>query len=162
MNTDSQPLVTVVTPMYNNVQYVKECIESVRSQTYRNWHYVIVNNCSTDGSADIAHGYAKQDPRITVHDNQQFLPVAANHNAAMRQLSPASKYCKMVFSDDWIFPRCLEEMVAMAEAHPSAGIVGAFRINVPTWCWCTGRVWKGAAGRDPLHWWVAPVPEGSG
>jgi len=43
-----------------------------------------------------------------------------------------------------------------------AGIVGAFRINVPTWCWCTGRVWKGAAGRDPLHWWVAPVPEGSG
>jgi glycosyltransferase involved in cell wall biosynthesis len=129
MNTDPQPLVTVVTPMYNNVQYVKECIESVRSQTYRNWHYVIVNNCSTDGSADIAHGYAKQDSRITVHDNQQFLPVVANHNAAMRQLSPASKYCKMVFSDDWIFPRCLEEMVAMAEAHPSAGIVGAFGLQ---------------------------------
>src|ERR1019366_1717006 len=52
MNTAPQPLVTVVTPMYNNVQYVKECIQSDGSQTYRDCHYVMVNNCSTDGSAD--------------------------------------------------------------------------------------------------------------
>jgi glycosyltransferase involved in cell wall biosynthesis len=129
MNTDSQPLVTVVTPMYNNVQYVKECIDSVLAQTYQNWRYVIVNNCSTDGSAEIAHGYAQRDARISVIDNQQFLPVGANHNVAMRQVSPSSKYCKMVFSDDWIFPRCLEEMVAAAEAHPSVGMVGAFGVQ---------------------------------
>jgi glycosyltransferase involved in cell wall biosynthesis len=129
MNTELQPLVSVVTPMYNNVQYVKECIASVRAQSYRNWHYVILNNCSTDGSADIAHEYAQQDSRISVYDNPRFLPVVANHNAALRQVSPSSKYCKMVFSDDWLFPRCLEEMVAVAEAHPSTGIVGAFGLQ---------------------------------
>jgi cellulose synthase/poly-beta-1,6-N-acetylglucosamine synthase-like glycosyltransferase len=92
MNTDPQPLVGIVTPMYNNVQYVKECIESILSQTYQNWQYIIVNNCSTDGSADIAHGYAQRDSRIRVHDNENFLPVVANHNIALRQVSPESKY----------------------------------------------------------------------
>jgi glycosyltransferase involved in cell wall biosynthesis len=129
MNTESQPLVSIVTPMYNNAEYLAECIESVLSQTYQNWDYVIVNNRSTDGSAEIARRYAAQHPRIRVHDNTDFLPVVANHNLAMRQISPASKYCKMVFSDDWIFARCIEDMVAAAEAHPSAGIIGAYGLQ---------------------------------
>ncbi len=129
MNMESQPLVSIVTPLYNNAEYLAECIESILSQTYQNWDYVIVNNCSTDGSAAIAHDYASRDPRIRVHDNSEFLPVVANHNLAMRQISPASKYCKMVFSDDWIFPRCIEDMVAAAEAHPSAGIIGAYGLQ---------------------------------
>ena len=45
------PLVSVVIPMYNNTEFVAKCIESVRAQTYDHWDCVIVNNCSTDGSA---------------------------------------------------------------------------------------------------------------
>src|ERR1700722_1026926 len=90
MKTESQPLVSIVTPMYNNAEYLAECIESVLSQTYQNWDYLIVNNRSTDGSAEIARRYAAQHPRIRVHDNTEFLPVVANHNLAMRQISPAS------------------------------------------------------------------------
>jgi glycosyltransferase involved in cell wall biosynthesis len=115
--------------MYNNVEYVAECIESVRAQTYEHWDYVIVNNCSTDGSEKIARQFAAEDSRIRVLDNDSLLPALANHNRALRQISPASKYCKMVFSDDWLFPRCLEEMVALAEAQPSAGIVGAYALQ---------------------------------
>jgi glycosyltransferase involved in cell wall biosynthesis len=116
--------------MYNNAEYVEECIESVRAQTYENWEYIIVNNCSTDGSGDIARSYAALDPRIRVLDNNRFLnPAEINHNHALRQISPASKYCKVVFSDDWLFPRCLEEMVAVAEAHPSIGIVSAYGLQ---------------------------------
>ncbi len=129
MNMQSQPRVSIVTPLYNNAEFLTECIESILSQTYQNWDYVIINNCSTDGSADIAHSYANRHPRIRVHDNTNFLPVLANHNLAMRQISPTSKYCKMVFSDDWIFPRCIEEMVAAAEGHPSAGIIGAYGLQ---------------------------------
>src|ERR1700732_1234552 len=123
------PLVSVITPMYNNAAYVAECIESVRAQTYENWDYVIINNCSTDGSGKIARQFAKLDPRIRVMDNDKLLPVVVNHNHALRQISPASKYCKMVFSDDWLFPRCLEEMVTVAEANPSVGIVGAYGLQ---------------------------------
>ncbi len=129
MSSKSLPLVSVVTPMYNTVDYIEECIESVRRQTYEHWDYVIVNNCSTDGSAEIARRFAELDPRIRVIDNTTVLPAIANHNHALRQISPASKYCKVVFSDDWLFPRCLEEMVALAEANPSVGIVGSYAIQ---------------------------------
>lgn len=123
------PRVSVVTPVYNNQEYLAECIESVLAQTYQNWDYTIVNNCCTDGSAEIARRYAAKDPRIRVHDNAEFLRAIPNHNLALRQISPESKYCKMVFADDWIYPQCLEQMVSVAEEHPSAGIVGAYGLR---------------------------------
>jgi glycosyltransferase involved in cell wall biosynthesis len=125
MDSKSSPLVSIITPVYNNADDLPECIESVLAQTYQNWDYTIVNNCSTDGSGEVARRYAAKNPRIKVIDNQQFLRVIPNHNHALRQISPESKYCKVVFADDWIFPRCLEEMVAVAEEHPTVGIVGA-------------------------------------
>jgi glycosyltransferase involved in cell wall biosynthesis len=126
MNAASQPLVSIVTPVYNGAQYLSECIESVLAQTYQNWEYTILNNRSTDDSIEIARRYAARDGRIRVHDNPEFLPVIPNHNVALRQISPASKYCKMVFSDDWIFPECIERMVSIAEEYSSVGIVGAY------------------------------------
>jgi glycosyltransferase involved in cell wall biosynthesis len=126
MNRTSQPLVSIVTPVYNGAQYLAECIESVLAQTYRNWEYTIVNNCSTDESLEIARRYAARYDRIRVHNNERYLEVIPNHNAALRQMSPASKYCKLVFADDWIFPECIERMVAVAEEFTSVGIVGAY------------------------------------
>src|SRR6202030_1679796 len=58
--------------------------------------------------------------------NTQFVPALVNLNTAFRRISPASKYCKMVLADDWMFPECLERMVAVMEEHPSVGIVGAY------------------------------------
>jgi glycosyltransferase involved in cell wall biosynthesis len=123
------PLVSIVTPVFNNCEYLAECIESVLAQTYRNWDYTIVNNCSTDGSAEMAHRYAAKDSRIKVHENERFLRAISNHNVALRQISPDSKYCKIVFADDWLFPQCLEQMVSVAEEHPSVGIVGAYGLQ---------------------------------
>jgi glycosyltransferase involved in cell wall biosynthesis len=128
MNITSHPLVSIVTPVYNEEKYLAECIESVLAQTYQNWDYTIVNNCSTDRSLEIARRYATKDPRIRIHDNKQFLDMIANHNLAVRQISPASKYCKVVLGDDWIFPECLERMVAVGEAHPSVGVVTAYQL----------------------------------
>jgi glycosyltransferase involved in cell wall biosynthesis len=121
-----QPLVSVVTPVYNEAGYLGECIESVLAQTHTNWDYTIIDNCSTDGSGELAQRYAAKDPRIRVHRNTEFLSVIANHNVALRQISPESKYCKMVLGDDLIYPGCLEKMVGLAEAHPSVGMVGAY------------------------------------
>src|SRR5579862_2506920 len=121
MNRTSQPLVSIVTPVYNGAEFFVECIESVLAQTHHNWEYIIVNNCSTDESLNIAERYAARDSRIRIHNNSQFLDVIANHNAALRQISPLSKYCKFVFADDWIFPECIERMVAVSEQFPSIG-----------------------------------------
>lgn len=126
MKNGHQPLVSVVTPVYNEERYLAECIESVLAQTYQEWEYIIVDNCSTDASGDIARRYAAKDTRIKVVVNQHLLPAIRNHNLALRQISPESKYCKVVLGDDWIFPECLERMVALAEHHPSVGIVSAY------------------------------------
>jgi glycosyltransferase involved in cell wall biosynthesis len=129
MSTNSHPLVSVVTPAYNEEEHIAECIESVLAQTYQNWEYTVVNNCSKDSTLEIAQSYAAKDPRIRVHNNEKFLEMLANHNLALRQISPASKYCKVVLADDWIFPDCLEKMVAVAEAYPSAGIVSSYQLH---------------------------------
>lgn len=123
------PLVSVVVPVYNYDQYLGECIESVLTQTYSNWELVVVNNCSTDRSGDIAEQYAQKDPRICVHHNTEFVDTYRNHNIACRQIAPDSAYCKVLCADDWMFPECVERMVAVAQAHPTIGIVGAYRID---------------------------------
>jgi len=129
MNPSSQPLVSVLTPVYNGEEYLAECIESVLGQTYRNWDYTIVNNCSTDRSEEIARRYAARDTRIRVRNNQDFLPPVASHNTALRQLSPTADYCKLLFADDFLFPECLEKMVALMEKHPSVGIVSSYGLQ---------------------------------
>jgi glycosyltransferase involved in cell wall biosynthesis len=126
--------------MYNEAQYIAECIDSILAQTHQNWECTIVNNCSTDGSAEIAHRYASLDSRIRVYDNPEFVRAVANYNGGLRQISPSSKYCKIVFADDWIFPECLERMVCVGEQHPSVGIVGAYGLQSAEVMW-TGLVY---------------------
>jgi glycosyltransferase involved in cell wall biosynthesis len=127
MAENVQPIVSVVTPVYNGEKYLPECIESVLSQTYKNYEYLIVNNCSKDGSLEIARRYARSDNRIRVHDNVEFLEIIANHNHAFRQISPSAKYCKVVSADDVILPDCLKQMVEFAEANPTVGIIGSYQ-----------------------------------
>ncbi len=122
------PLVSVVTPVYNGETYLAECIESVLAQTYPRWEYIIVNNCSTDRTLEIAQDYAKRDQRIRIHDNDHFLDRLPNSNHALRMIDASSQYCKIVHADDWLFPECIQRMVEIAEPHPSVGIVGAYRL----------------------------------
>lgn len=135
MDSLSPPLVSIVTPMYNEETEIAACIESVLAQTYQAWEYVIVDNCSTDASFAIATRYAKNDSRIRVARNVELLNAIPNHNAALRRISPTSKYVKVVFADDLIFPECVERMVAVAEAHSSIGVVGAYGIEDPQVVW---------------------------
>jgi glycosyltransferase involved in cell wall biosynthesis len=126
----TSPLVSVVTPFYNTCEFLSECIESVLSQTYENWEYILVDNCSTDGSSEIAAKYQAEHPdKIRIVHTESFLSQVQNYNFSLTCISPISKYCKMVQADDWLFPDCLSQMVAVAEAHPSVGIVAAFRLE---------------------------------
>ena len=116
---------SLVTPVYNGGEYLRECIESVLAQTYTNWRYVIVNNFSADDTLEIARHYASLDSRVSVSDNARFLPIVANHNHALTLIDPQSLYCKPVMADDWLYPECLERLVAAALERPSVGLVCA-------------------------------------
>jgi glycosyltransferase involved in cell wall biosynthesis len=126
--SESQPFVSIVTPVYNGEKYLTECVKSVLSQTYKNWEYIILDNCSTDRTYEIAKQYAKNDSRIKVCRNEKLIDVIENHNKSYQKISLKSKYCKLLHSDDFMFPSCLEEMIGLAERHPKIGIVGAYSI----------------------------------
>ena len=126
---NSRPFVSVVTPVYNGAEFLCECIESVLRQTHVDFEYIIVNNCSTDTSLQIAQRYAAQDARIKVHDNTRFLSLLENHNHAVSLISASSKYCKVVSADDWIFPTCIQRLVEHAERNPTVGMVGAYQLS---------------------------------
>ena len=125
----SAPLVSVVTPVFNGERYLAECIESVLAQSHERWEYVVLDNCSTDRTAEIARRYAEQDPRIRLVRNERYLEIIPNWNEALRRISPASAYCKVLHADDVLFPECIERLVAVAEAHPSVGIVGSYQLR---------------------------------
>jgi len=126
MTSKQEPLVSVVTPVFNGELYLRECIESVLAQTYSRWDHTIIDNCSTDRTLDIAREYAASDHRIRIHRNETFVRVIENFNIALRQISPESKYCKPLAADDMLLPECLEKMVRVAEENPSVAIVGAY------------------------------------
>jgi glycosyltransferase involved in cell wall biosynthesis len=126
MQKSESPLVSVVTPVHNGEKYLDDCIRSVRKQTYENWEYIIVNNCSSDGTFDIASRHSAEDCRIRLVSTSELLPLIKNHNFALRQIAPESKYCKIVHADDMLLPICIEAMVEAAEKNPSAGIVGSY------------------------------------
>jgi len=125
----SRALVSIVTPFFNTASYLEECIRSVLAQTYGEFEYILVDNCSTDESAAIAEKYARLDPRIRFLRNERHLSQVANYNGALRHVSEKSEFCKIVQADDWIFDRCIEAMVDVATRCPTVGIVGAYTLN---------------------------------
>ena len=125
----SQPLVSVVTPFHNTAPYLAQCIESVLAQSYTRFEYILVDNCSTDGSGEIAETYAHRDPRIRLIRRPQLLSQVQNYNAALTKISGDSQYCKIVQADDFIFPDCLRLMVQAFKQSESIGLVSSYDLK---------------------------------
>jgi len=113
------PHVTVLMTAYNRAEFIGPAIESVLAQTDAAFELVIVDDCSTDGTLDIARQYERRDPRVRVVVNERNLGDYGNRNhAATFVRTPLFKYHD---SDDLMYPHCLQVMVSMMEAEPRAG-----------------------------------------
>ncbi|HUC79683.1 MAG TPA: glycosyltransferase family 2 protein [Flavisolibacter sp.] len=115
----SIPLVSVLTTSYNRQDYIGEAIESVLASTLTNFEYIIVDDCSTDNTVEIARNYEKADHRIKVFVNEKNLGDYNNRNKAAEYA--IGKYIKYIDSDDIIYPYALEAMVTAMEKFPEAG-----------------------------------------
>ena len=113
---DNQALISVIIPIYNVEEYLRECVDSVLNQTFSNFEIILVDDGSTDSSGEICDEYVEKDERITViHQKNGGLSVARNTG-----LSEASgKYVYFLDSDDYISENALATLIDIAENDKS-------------------------------------------
>jgi glycosyltransferase involved in cell wall biosynthesis len=99
---EKQALITVIVPVYNTAQYLAKCVDSILAQTWTNLEVFLVDDGSTDDSADIVKSYQQKYPHIVKAIFQKNSGQASARNAALDQMSGA--YLSFVDSDDWILP----------------------------------------------------------
>ena len=111
---------SIIMPLYNKAPYVRKAVESVVGQTLANWELIVVDDCSTDGSAAVVEQIA--DPRIRIVRLEENGGVGAARNRGVAEST--AHYICFLDADDWWEPTFLEEMASLIEKHPSAGIYG--------------------------------------
>lgn len=116
--TETQPLVSIVTPSYNQAKYLRATIESVFGQTYPNIEYIVVDGGSTDGSAEIIREYAGR-LAYWVSEPDEGQTHAINKGFA----KATGQYLAWLNSDDTYQPEAVAEAIAFLQAHPDVGLV---------------------------------------
>ncbi len=119
------PTVTVVLPMYNAEAYLRETLNSLQAQSFRNWECLCVDDGSTDGSADIVRSYEAQDPRFRLIC-QENAGAAAARNRGIDEAR--GEYLLFLDADDLINPSLME--ICVAQLHRSSAALCAFE-HVP-------------------------------
>jgi len=94
------PLLTIAVAVYNTEKYLRECLDSVVDQTYRNLEIICVNDCSTDNSLEILEEYATKDKRIKIIINEKNLGLGVTRNVGME--AAHGEYILFIDSDDWL------------------------------------------------------------
>lgn len=123
-NEEGGAMVSLIIPVYNVAPYLKVCLDSILSQSFRNWEALCVDDGSTDGSGAMLDAYAARDVRFRViHQVNQGVSMARNEGLRHAR----GVYVMMVDPDDWIEPDMVECMVGvMEETGTELGICGRF------------------------------------
>lgn len=102
-------LVSIITPVYNAERFIKETIESVQSQTYKNWEMILIDDCSIDSSAEIIKDFIKFDNRIIYVKLEQNGGAAVARNVGLDLAK--GRYIAFLDSDDMWKEEKLEKQI---------------------------------------------------
>src|SRR5580658_942536 len=113
------PSVSVLMPTYNYAGFLPEAVESVLAQDFRDFELLIVDDCSSDNTAEVVRPFCSRDARVHFAINSTNLGMADNWNHCLDQAR--GEYIKFLFGDDKLFHRqALGKMLALMGRHPSA------------------------------------------
>lgn len=103
----AEPLLTIIVPVYNILEYLPRCVHSITAQTYKNLEILLVDDGSTDGTGELADDLAKEDERIRVLHKENGGSSSAR-NLAISQAK--GEYLGFVDSDDFVEPDMYERL----------------------------------------------------
>src|ERR1044072_658190 len=136
-----KPELTVFMPVYNGERYLADSLESLLTQSFRNFELLIVDDGSTDRTVEIAERHRRRDTRVRLIRGSHSGEVAAR-NKALSASHPETRYFLNHDADDISLPGKLEALVQHLETHPNIGIVG----TLAEYFNHTGRL-----GEPPIH-----------
>lgn len=153
MDKEYAPLVSIVLPTYNGEKYVRETIQSLVSQTYKNIELVISDDGSTDSTPDIIREYAAKYPFIKINLSPKNLGIAANYNLAVKMAS--GEIAIGIGHDDLLPPEHTSAIVPYFK-DPRVGLVHCNAMRIDS----KGRHIKFVARdaekikktKDPMRW----------
>lgn len=120
----SEPKVSVLMPAYNAEKYIGEAIESILNQTFKDFEFIIIDDCSIDRTWEIINKYAYVDNRIIVLKNKENKGIAGNRNKLVKLAK--SKYIIWQDADDISISTRIEKQYNFMEENPDVGICGGW------------------------------------
>lgn len=113
------PAVSVCIPVFNKARFVGETIRSILAQTYGDFEVVVLENASTDGSADVIRAF--DDPRIVLAHNERTVPLVDNFNRVVA--ASRAPLVKVINADDMLEPEALARQVAVLDEDAAVSVV---------------------------------------
>lgn len=120
----SQPIVTVLMSVYNGEKFLQESIDSILNQTFKDFEFLIIDDCSTDASPQILAEYAKKDRRVRILRNEVNRRLPKSLNIGLK--AAKGKYIARQDADDISEPERLAAQVKFLDKNPSVLLVGTF------------------------------------
>lgn len=117
---NNQVKISIIMSVYNGEEYLAEAIDSVLRQSFRDFELIVINDCSTDRTAELLKQYEAQDTRVKVHTNEVNLRLPSSLNKAISLAE--GKYIARMDADDICMPDRFEKQYAFMEAHPDVAL----------------------------------------
>lgn len=111
---EEQPLVSVIMPCYNMERFIADTITSVRQQTFPHWELIIVDDTSTDGTADVVKSFSQQDQRVRFLVQPKHTGIANTRNQCLGLAK--GRFLAFLDADDRWHPEKLEHQLAFMQA----------------------------------------------
>lgn len=120
----STPLVSVIMPAYNVEKYVGLAIESILNQSYKDFEFIIIEDCSSDKTLSIIQNFAKQDKRIVVLRNSENMGVTKSLNKGVKEAK--GSYVIRMDADDWSYPDRFKLQIQLMEDNSEVVVSGSY------------------------------------
>lgn len=148
------PKVSVLMSVYNGERYLRQAVESILAQTFADFEFIIIDDCSNDLSGSIINSYS--DPRIVSVRNEINLGLTGSLNAGLEIVR--GEYIARMDCDDVSLPERLGKQVSFMDSHPEVGVCGAWAKDIDE----AGRVIADRPTRigelaDYYYWIPSPV-----
>ncbi len=125
-NRSQRPLCSIVIPAYNGAAYIRDALDSVKAQGFCDFECIVIDDCSTDNTFDIANEYAKIDERFIVLKNETSLFAAGSRNRGVE--SARGEYIAFLDCDDIFLPEKLETQLTLMRENDSVFSCTAYKL----------------------------------